>query len=54
MIILAGAVAYVGVLVAISVYASRNTRDSTDFVVAGRGGVTRCVASSRTLAECKH
>jgi len=36
MIITLGAVFYVAVLAAISVYASRNIHDSTDFVVAGR------------------
>lgn len=35
-IILAGAVVYVAILAAISVYASRNIHDSADFVVAGR------------------
>jgi len=35
-IILAGAVLYVAILAAISVYASRNIHDSADFVVAGR------------------
>ena len=35
-IITAGAVLYVAVLAAISIYASRNIRDSADFVVAGR------------------
>ncbi len=35
-IITAGAIVYVAILAAISVYASRNVHDSADFVVAGR------------------